>query len=244
MTVRVSGSIDTSAVDAYLQGIELTQDKQFFAGVAKIWSGYPNHELPQTEFGESQIFEEDLPFEEKRKYNAIDFIQHSDQKSSFEFFTVYALKHSRDGAIEPFDVRSGSLDGHALPLHSIKGTFGQGNTNEFGETDQVTDQFRINTTSSFGFFVDSNVLLKRETYRTGLLPRETYLAPYTDDFPYKIGLKQPTSASAPFITARNAMSGTDLNSRLANKSKSMTCGFVYDGATNGTDSRAFGGLKW
>lgn len=244
MTTRVSGSIDTSAVDAYLQGVELTQDKQFFAGVAKIWSGYPGHELPQTEFGELQIFEEDLPFEEKRKYTAIDFIQHSDQKSSYEYFTVNMLNRSRDGAMEPFNVRSGSIDGFALPIHGAKGTFGDGNTNEFGETEPLADQFVIGITGTFGPWVDSAALVRKETYRTGRLPREARLSAYADDFPYKKGLKQPASASVAVISARNAMSGTDLNTRLQNKSKSMTCGFVYDGATYGTDSLAFGGLKW
>lgn len=244
MSVLSSGSIDTSAVDKYRQGIELTQDKHFVAGIVKIWSGYPYHELPQTAFGELTRVFDDEPFEEKRKFDTTDYISHSSQKSSFERFTRDMLRRDRDGAIEVFDIRSGTLDGTAQPVRGAKGQFGTGITNEFGETAQIVDEINVRYTGSLAPFLDGGAIIKRETYRTGKLPKEEHVIPYADDFPAKKGLALPASASYAFISARTAMTGTDLNSRLSNKSKSMTSGFVYDGANYGTDSLAFGGLKW
>jgi len=49
-----TGSIsqNTTAIDAYTQGVELTQLKRHDAGFAKIWSGEPGHEMLQTWYGE------------------------------------------------------------------------------------------------------------------------------------------------------------------------------------------------
>lgn len=43
--------IDTSAIDAYRQGVELTTMRHFDAGIGKISSGEPGHLLKQSSFG-------------------------------------------------------------------------------------------------------------------------------------------------------------------------------------------------
>lgn len=240
----VSGSIGTEQVDPYRQGIELTADKHFFAGVVKIWSGYTDHIVPQHEFGQSTLYVQSVPFIERRKFDAQDYISHSSQRTMFERLSVDNFARMRDGAIEPFEIRSGSFDFGAIPLRSVKGSIGGGNTNEFGETDVIKQEFVPARSGTVGAFVDSSAIFKRETYRSGRIPKQSIIYPFIDDFPYKKGLAQPASASVAFIVARNAMSGTDLNTLLSNRHRSMTSGFVYDGATNGTDSLAFGGYKW
>jgi len=47
-----TGSTDTSAIDAYTQGVELTQLKRHDAGFAKVWSGEAGHQLLVTWYGE------------------------------------------------------------------------------------------------------------------------------------------------------------------------------------------------
>jgi hypothetical protein len=47
-----TGSTDTSAIDAYTQGVELTQLKRHDAGFAKVWSGEAGHQMLVTWYGE------------------------------------------------------------------------------------------------------------------------------------------------------------------------------------------------
>lgn len=47
-----SGSTDTSAIDGFTQGVELTTLHRHDAGIAKIWSGQAGHELLVTWYGE------------------------------------------------------------------------------------------------------------------------------------------------------------------------------------------------
>jgi hypothetical protein len=52
-STATSGSHDTTAIDAYLQGVELTQLKRHDAGFAKIWSGEAGHQMLVTWHGET-----------------------------------------------------------------------------------------------------------------------------------------------------------------------------------------------
>jgi hypothetical protein len=47
-----SSSIDTSVIDGFTQGVELTQLKRHDAGIAKIWSGEPGHQMLLTWYGD------------------------------------------------------------------------------------------------------------------------------------------------------------------------------------------------
>lgn len=55
MSTINTSSIDTSAIDAYRQGVEVTQMKHFDAGFCKITSGEPGHVLKQTDFGNARV---------------------------------------------------------------------------------------------------------------------------------------------------------------------------------------------
>lgn len=48
-----TGSLDTSAIDAFTQGVELSQLKRHDAGLVKVWSGEPGHEMQVTWYGEA-----------------------------------------------------------------------------------------------------------------------------------------------------------------------------------------------
>jgi hypothetical protein len=50
-TASLSGAINTSAIDAYAQGIEITQQVRYDAGIVKIWSGEPGHKLLRSYYG-------------------------------------------------------------------------------------------------------------------------------------------------------------------------------------------------
>lgn len=51
----MSGGIDTSAIDPWRQGVELTLAKHFDAGISKISAGEPNHILRPNSFGGTKV---------------------------------------------------------------------------------------------------------------------------------------------------------------------------------------------
>lgn len=244
MATHPSGTIDTREVDGYRQGVEITAPEHVAAGVAKIWSGYDDHKLPQVEFGQVGQFDYPVPFEEQQRYVSSEFIQASQGRACFERMTRDRVARYFDGSLHPLGSPSGSNEFFPKEVLGIKGAIQSGNENEFGEVDDITDQFVPGRTGTMGPFVDSRALITRETYRTGRVPKFAVISPYSDAFPYKIGLVLPVSASQLHISARLAMSGTDANTRLLSGSKSMGVGFTYDGTRSGTDSLAFGGFKF
>lgn len=246
--MTLTGSIDTTAIDPYRQGVELTLPGFFGEGIAKIWSGYPNHQVIQHEFGEVTITDPTTPFEERRKFATTDYLISGSrgQRKAYDFLTRKQIARTLDGAIEPLMHRSGSVDGFPVLVQGPKGELESGNPTAFGDTDRIVDEFVPARTGSMFAFVDGTDVIRRRTYVSGTnrVPSRRKIFPYADAFPAKPGIALPSSASVAFISARNQMSGSDQNSRLGNNARAMTAGFVYDGASSGTDSLAFGGLKW
>jgi hypothetical protein len=245
MTV-LSGSIDTSAIDLFRQGVELTSPEYFVSGIARIWAGFPNHIVPQNTFGQSVWFKEETPYIEISKFSTITYLTSSrGAKQSFETVTGYPMSAMHDGAIEPLLLRSSSIDGFPVPPHSVKGALMAGNTNEFKESSRIIDYIPY-TTGSFPPFDYGTAKMRRLTYTSGSTPKpyRPSIVPYSDDFPYYPGGALPISASAAYNIARQALRPLDLNNRIPRNSRAATAGFVYDGAAFGTDSLAFGGLKF
>lgn len=246
MTVT-SGSIDTSAIDAFRQGVELTRDSHFVAGIAKIWSGYPDHKVPQTEFGQLTIHVSETPFSERLKFDSLAFHTASkSDKSQFYRMTPEESLRSRDGSLDPFCARSGTFDGTAVPLRGIKGNLESGNPNEFLETDIIEHEFIPGLTGSLfsiGPFVDNNDIISRRTYESGRLPAQGITLAFSDQLIDKVP-DMPVSASSQFLAARHAMSPDGSDTFLRRNYRSMTCGIEFGDTAHGTDSIAFGGLTF
>lgn len=258
MARSVSGSIDTQTTDNFRQGVELTHEKHFVAGVAKIWSGYPGHVVPQTAFGQSRQWDDGEAFAEKMKFDPVDYIEHSTEKRLYEGHGPLQDATMFDGALEVLELRSSSFDGFPQPPRSIKGMLQSGNPTVFGESDVIVDEYPIAFATGSGPFVDSRALIARglkvssaagvsvsdKNNKPIFLPVEAKVPAFSDILEPNVGLLMPASASTQHRAGRDNLSPIDLPGRVSNRSKAMTAGFTFDNTPSGTDSIAFGGMTF
>lgn len=253
MTTSATGSIDTSEVDTFRQGVELTHPKHFTAGVAKIWSGWENHEQPQLIFGQSVSYDQETAFEDSLRYDSQNYLTlPKADKVRIERLEGDMLRRLMDGSLDPFNVRSGSLDGGPVPSHGFSGAVMDGNLNEFLECDQiVTEYIAALTGSSFAAppFVDGTAMLARTTYVTGTarLPHSANVTAFSDSIrdpvDSKVGLMMPLSMSSDHRATRMRLNPSGSAERIGRGKIAMAAGFVF-GETRGTDSLAFGGMTF
>lgn len=240
----VTGEIDTSNVDYMRQGVELQLPKHFVQGVVKIWSGFPDHKLPQLEFGELETPVEGLsPFDERQKLDPVQFVRAGDQRASFETFPVPI--DLIDGALDPFGSRDRSRFGFPRDPKGTRGTLMSGNEDDRGNADVVSsDHDSPPKFDSIDPFYDDPSRTNVYFYQLSvpLRPKRVSVA-YSDNLSPNPGLVMPASSSNEFYVARSALvPGDFLLSRVPTGRMSAGAGFTYDSAPAGTDSLAFGGL--
>lgn len=251
MTTSASGSIDTSGVDSFRQGVELTHTKHFTAGVAKIWSGWENHEQPQLIFGQSVAHDQETAFEDSLRYDSQDYLTlPKTDKIRIERIEGEMLRRLMDGSLDPFSVRSGSLDGGPVPSRGFKGAIMDGNLNEFLESDQIVTEYTAGLTgSAFAAppFVDGVEVLARTTYMTGTvqLPHSAVTTAFSDTITNspssKVGLMMAMSMSSDHLAARFRLNPSASAERVGRGKLSMPSGFSFGNSSRGIDSVAFGG---
>lgn len=107
-----SGSMNTSAVDAFRQGVELTQDKFYQLGPVKIHSGEPQHMLRQNNVGEptESLFPNQTNFLEIDVFDLLTFMQRDVSQTFLSTFIAFRASATvdwsiMDGIIEPLSVR-------------------------------------------------------------------------------------------------------------------------------------------
>lgn len=169
-----TSSIDTSEIDAYRQGVELTQQKHFDAGLAKISAGEPGHILRRNRYGMDKNFRNEPVFEELDYFKPVDFLLAQDALSPLQFniitFPIITSDNDQlenyvfDGVIEPFTIRAkASFFSIDVPFeaHEVKGALMAGNTDSTWASDQVLT-----------------------VYRTDLRPHVAFLDQYADTVPF------------------------------------------------------------
>lgn len=133
----VDQSTDTSAVDAYRQGVELTSPKHFANGIAKIHDGYNDqtgqHGVPDLVLGQSRpILRDENSYLEMTKFDSVAHLQ----KLSPNINEINALLledvASKDGAIEPLELRDVVTHRtHSKDIaHKVWGALDEGNVND------------------------------------------------------------------------------------------------------------------
>lgn len=145
----ISNSIDTSAIDPFRQGVELTQPKYFQQGIAKIWSGNDGHEINVIDIGQR---DDDI-------YADQDFYLEVAPFDPVLYLTDYYLtqvivvdspvntnENGFDGIIEPLSIRRvvsfTSIDA-PFEAHSVKGSLERGNYDPFRNSDAVVSKQRF-----------------------------------------------------------------------------------------------------
>lgn len=142
-----SGSINTSEIDQYRQGVELTMNKFFQSGPVKIHSGEENHILRQNSVGEMResLFQETTFFQEVDVFDPTTFLQR--QVSNNSLSDVLAFRASTttngitfDGVIEPLTIRQQITFMSAyspIEPHLVRGNVEGGNFNLLSNSDKV-----------------------------------------------------------------------------------------------------------
>jgi hypothetical protein len=246
----LTGSIDTTLIDGFRQGVEITQAKHFYAGNSvRIHSGEPGHVLRKNFYGVDRNFLLQNEFQELEYYDAVKYINNQD------IITYPLVTHDSDetenynfnGIIEPLTIRAFvaffSID-VPFEAHSVKATLMDGNQ------DITTAASKI-----------LNVKLKKENYKIppwldlidmiGTVKKiptigffnddKTYINPFNDSS-NKVQLS--TNLPNDMISTVTELIGSTEN-YISENETSAACGWMYDDVwSKGTDSIAFGGLAY
>lgn len=235
----------------YHQGVEIRSFKNYAAGFVKILTGDPGNTLKQCVFGQeddglSIIREGSGTFNDNLGFNPVDYIQ--GKLTSFEFVDsknqAYISYGQLNGVIEPLTIRDViSLNSIYFPYeaHSVWGSYGNGNESHVRSSESIVSVCEININSNIPFldYVDVNEVTN--TPGSGYFIWDQPIdKPFVDETINSKFKNQLNGLITNFIDNLNyGDEGYVPTGQIA-----QTSGFIYDGATLGTDSIAFGGMKY
>lgn len=252
----LSGSINTVAIDAYAQGVEITRQAQYDAGLVKIWSGEPGHKLLYTRYGMDRNYFPDPGFAEMDYFSPQRYLEAQEHDSTLWYNIItfpiitgdndQAENYDFNGIIEPLTIRSSvAFFSIEVPLESrsVKANLAAGNINQIGGADRILTVDYFEPTQELTGFLDMvDIVANRPT--VGYFRHEfSTLLPFKDE--RFIRDQPPTGAESPeAIAALSNMTGSTDNYVRYNQ-RSATCGWYYDNnAGIGTDSLVFGGMTY
>ena len=261
---------DTSKIDPYRQGIEITQFKYFDAGSYKIHSGVPGHKKAKLNFGLNKKVEINKAYNDQHKLNPVSHILNQSFSTVITVITTVTSSYNYysqqdtipdsgifnqqfDGVLEPLEIRKvvnfSSIN--VQEIHSVKGNICNGNLDHNNANDLIVTTYRYNDNSIIPY--DDNIKkykgIKNSTNKN-YNNNNLYL--YKDEVffdSYKlinwdIRINQQVNLwDNDFITLLSNMSGSTDNYVPINH-KSTSKGWYYDMSTPGTDSIAFGGMTY
>lgn len=254
----VSGS-DLSAIDPYRQGIELQTSNQYYLGTVKIHSGYPDHELPQTEFGQSEVRIEDANwYHEVDTFDVLSFMGYRSEtgmtssvlhtyNGTFPRISSNAGRQpdvAMDGALEPFAIRSrASFFTIEAPFesHDVKGSITDGNEEKDGSCDQIVTVYELNNNPNESTFLDSADTIGQMMIVGDFEPAPNHIIPWRDRLTSSGSLISSNMDSA--LAAIVQALGSAQENYIPEGRRSMPTGFIYE-TREGTDSLAFGGFTY
>src|SRR5581483_7248937 len=245
----LSGS-DTSAIDAFTQGVELTNISRYDAGVVKVWSGEPGHVLPQMVYGQDKTFFLPPQYVDVDKFNPINYIKAQDKLNSLDYvyenlFTFPIVTGDNDqlettnfnGVIEPLAVRQVvSFSSINVPIepHAFRGVIESGNESLIKGSDRVVTVYVTNVKKQTTAFLDTGYFLSDIAT----------LLPFVDQRLVRNTLAPSTVNESALVPALSLMTGSTDN-YVRFDQRSAMCGWRYDNAmVTGTDSLSFGGMTY
>jgi len=264
-----TSSIDTSEIDSFRQGVELTQIKHFDAGTIKIHAGEPGHRLRRNRFGMDKNFRTDPRFEDIEYFSPRAYLlaQESAVTSSLGGSTTWPIitsdndqaeNYTFDGIIEPLTIRAKasffSIDA-PFEAHDVRGAVMAGNTDVSNASDLVQTVYVRDQREQLPFldqYADTLPLQSAQSgsvggaLSTGYFSNEQLLVVPFADTRYTRNVPTSTTYDADMVGALNLMTGaTDNYVRATSNERSATSGWDYDNNVNvGTDSLAFGGRTY
>ena len=252
---NTTGSINTSLIDAFRQGVEITQQKHFDAGVVKIHAGEPGHILRKNYFGEDRNFRSGSWFQDRDYFSPETYIRvQVDLPHLAEAITFPIITSDNDqlenfvmnGVIEPFTIRArASFFSMDIPFesHEVKGCIMAGNTDPTLNSDQVLSVDYFDPLAEQIFYLDMVDMFSGSTVPlAGMFEtRKLSILPFEDK--RFVRNANPSTNYDPVMSGALSLMTGSTDSYISFKQRSQTSGFVYESNTSvGTDSIAFGGM--
>lgn len=251
-----SNSIDTTTIDPFRQGVELTEDKFYYRGIVKIHAGYEEHQLPQAQFGEqSQEIQPEKRFVDIDYFNPLLYIvgKSGTKKSGLTYPIVF--QHSLlnpgnvlDGTIEPLAIRHvamfSSIDA-PFEAHAFKGNLESGNFNGYIHSDRVVNIQKVKDVSrGISLYEDNVDNFNDSPINLGYFPNTSKtVSPFEDD-QIKSGITLSNSMSGDIRSTLTQMSPASDNYVPSNYIRNVV-GFDWENTTStNSDSVVFGNMLY
>lgn len=251
-----TGSIETSRIDGYRQGVEITLMKHFDAGLGKIHAGEPGHVLRKNRFGMDKNFMPAPEFQELDYFNPIKFMEAQDNGSylydsifTFPIITgdnVQIENYTYNGTIEPLSIRSVasfySIDA-PFEAHSVRGEVMGSSPDQTSATSYIVTVNDFDAAPDYIEFLDMVDMIDASTPLQGYFrPDKSKLKPFVDQRDPRNVLY--SSRQSDMNNALSLMTGSSDN-YVSYKQVSATSGWDFDvNSSVGTDSLAFGGMTY
>lgn len=254
-SVSSSNGINTSAIDAFRQGVEITLTKHYVSGTAKIYAGERGHVMRRNHYGLTQTpITSGVPFVDMQNFNVVAFVSASSIRE-VPFPIVVGDGEQQigrngilDGIIEPLTIRAKagffSLD---VPResHDVRGSFGCGNIDHFDAADQVLSIDYVDQNTDAKEFMDMVDMFDGRIPMNGYFSVEQVQLQPFDDVSRNASLFSEFHDDA-FQSALSQMLSGSTESFVSSNKRSASAGWYYDNVSSpmGTDSIAFGGMKY
>lgn len=256
-----SGTIDTTQLNPYRQGIELCEIKHFDVGMAKIHADEYGHVIKKAYLGEPLILRgNDNQFTEIDYFNPIEYIAVQDNIDQFFIYRTeknwpiitndadLSLLYENDGIIEPLTIRNEILFKSTIKInesHTIRSSMCDGNETIFGASSFIKSIDYINN-DTFKPFIDSSEHSTLLTFDTFINFDSSIINPFNDiqlskDMPSNVITDNDIiNALSNTLTATSSYYFHDEYKRY--NQKANNCGFVFDNLN--IDSISFGGMTY
>ena len=261
-----SSSIATIGIDGYRQGVEITQQKHFDAGLVKIHAGEPGHVIRKNRYGMDKNFRREPIFEELDYFQPLKFLMAQDVLSPIDFniitFPIITSDNDQlenyvfDGIVEPLTIRAkASFFSIDVPFdaHDVRGAVMAGNTDSLWGSDAIQTVYQRDNIPIEGFldqYADAVMFEGMpEAGHTlpvyGLFHSERRPTSPFNDTRYPRNADIPTTYDPDLFDVVANMSGSTENYvNSINNERSSVSGWDYDYTMIGTDSLSFGGMTY
>lgn len=254
--VTATSNSDLSASYPYLQGVEISRQAQYDAGLVKVWSGEPGHRLSPSTFGQDKNFFPNPGFADLDLFDPVRYLKSQEAASPLTapIFTFPIITGDNDqlenynfnGIIEPLPIRPVvaffSIDA-PFEAHGVRATLMGGNTNQVNGTEQVLTVDRYEPTQEVVGFLDMVDIIEGHPLNGYFRHEFTTVLPFVDERLVRNAVAD-TRLATDMASALSLMSGSTDN-YVGPDQRSATCGWYYDNnASLGTDSLAFGGMTY
>lgn len=253
----LSGTLNNlSSSYPFLQGVEITKQSQYDAGIVKIWSGEPQHRLSQCVFGQGKNFASGIEFADKDLFSPIRYLEAQDAASTtnahiLTFPIVTGDNDQREnfnfnGIIEPLTIRPiVAFFSIEVPFesHTVRGLLMGANANQNGGSDRILTVDYYEPNSQIIGFLDMVDIIDGHPLNGYFHNEFTKIMPFSDERLSR-NERPVDSEPADMLEVFSHMTGSTDN-YLKHNQRSAACGWYYDNNSNsGTDSMVFGGMTY